>query len=117
MRNAGVTSHAFVVDRPEKTALRPRVTDGINNQPSAIDLDGPMRADNVRALREIRTLRSEGAGGGRLPPATRWAESRDSPLSRLTACRREGYPLFRLVLTQPATRVRFDGGNSTSPHE
>ena len=71
MRNAGVTSHAFVVDRPEKTALRPRVTDGINNQPSAIDLDGPMRADNVRALREIRTLRSEGAGGGRLPPATR----------------------------------------------
>src|SRR6516162_1001283 len=27
--------------------------------------------------------------------------------------RRGGYPLFRLVLLQPATRVRFDGGNST----
>jgi len=24
-------------------------------------------------VREIRTLRSVGAGGGRLPPATRWA--------------------------------------------
>jgi hypothetical protein len=30
-------------------------------------------------VREIRTPRSVGAGGGRLPPATRWEESRDSP--------------------------------------
>ena len=31
-------------------------------------------------VREIRTLRSEGAGGGRLPPATRWALSNERPL-------------------------------------
>jgi hypothetical protein len=33
-------------------------------------------------VREIRTPRSVGAGGGRLPPATRWETSRDVPLSR-----------------------------------
>ena len=33
-------------------------------------------------VREIRTPRSVGAGGGRPPPATRWAEPRGSPLSR-----------------------------------
>src|ERR1700747_3395962 len=30
-------------------------------------------------VREIRTLRSVGAGGGRLPPATRWALSNERP--------------------------------------
>jgi hypothetical protein len=30
-------------------------------------------------VREICTLRSEGAGGGRLPPATRWALSNERP--------------------------------------
>ena len=34
-------------------------------------------------VREIRTLRSVGTGGGRPPPVTRWAASRDAPLSRL----------------------------------
>jgi hypothetical protein len=33
-------------------------------------------------VREIRTPRSVGAGGGRPPPATRWEELRGSPLSR-----------------------------------
>src|ERR1700758_1984636 len=33
-------------------------------------------------VREIRTPRSVGAGGGRPPPATRWEEPRGSPLSR-----------------------------------
>jgi hypothetical protein len=33
-------------------------------------------------VREIRTPRSVGAGGGRPPPATRWAELQGSPLSR-----------------------------------
>jgi hypothetical protein len=31
-------------------------------------------------VREIRTPRSVGAGGGRPPPATRWAVSNDRPL-------------------------------------
>src|SRR5215472_16309053 len=30
-------------------------------------------------VRQIRTLRSVGAGGGRLPPATRWARSNPRP--------------------------------------
>jgi hypothetical protein len=30
-------------------------------------------------VRQIRTLRSVGAGGGQLPPATRWAISDDRP--------------------------------------
>jgi len=30
-------------------------------------------------VREIRTLGSVGAGGGRLPPATRWALSDERP--------------------------------------
>jgi hypothetical protein len=30
-------------------------------------------------VREIRTLRSVGAGGGRLPPATRWAHRNTRP--------------------------------------
>jgi 3-phenylpropionate/trans-cinnamate dioxygenase ferredoxin reductase subunit len=30
-------------------------------------------------VREIRTLRSVGAGGGRLPPATRWAAGNSRP--------------------------------------
>ena len=33
-------------------------------------------------VREIRTLRSVETGGGRPPPVTRWAASRDVPLSR-----------------------------------
>src|ERR1700746_2869502 len=33
-------------------------------------------------VREIRTPRSVGIGGGRPPPMTRWAELRGSPLSR-----------------------------------
>jgi len=36
-------------------------------------------------VREIRTPRSVGAGGGRPPPATRWAEPRGSLLSRSLA--------------------------------
>ena len=35
-------------------------------------------------VREIRTLRSEGAGGGRLPPATRWALSNERPYRVVT---------------------------------
>src|SRR5664279_2395545 len=34
-------------------------------------------------VREIRTLRSVGAGGGRLPSATRWGDQRWSSLPRL----------------------------------
>jgi hypothetical protein len=30
-------------------------------------------------VRQIRTLRSVGAGGGQLPPATRWAISNGRP--------------------------------------
>ena len=33
-------------------------------------------------VREIRTPRSVGTGGGRPPPVTRWEEPRGSPLSR-----------------------------------
>lgn len=49
--------------------------------------------------------RSDGRGQGRRKPAS-------SPSAPLTARRRGGYPILTLVLTQPATRVRFDGGNS-----
>ena len=35
-------------------------------------------------VRQIRTLRSVGAGGGQLPPATRWAISNDRPYRDLT---------------------------------
>ena len=52
-----------------------------------------------------RLSRSDGRSQGRRTP-TRAARA------PLTACRRGGYPLFRSVLIQPATRVRFDGGNS-----
>src|SRR3984893_14539543 len=43
-------------------------------------------------VREIRTPRSVGTGGGRPPPVTRWAASRDVPLSRLTAAARGAPP-------------------------
>jgi hypothetical protein len=46
-------------------------------------------------VREIRTPRSVGAGGGRPPPATRWAEPRGFPLSRSLAQSR--HPLAREV--------------------
>src|SRR5258708_33769619 len=36
-------------------------------------------------VREIRTPRCVGAGGGGPPPATRWEEPRGSPLSRSLA--------------------------------
>jgi hypothetical protein len=52
-----------------------------------------------------RLSRSDGRSQGRRQPARTRAP--------LTACRRGGYPLFRLVLIQPANRVRFDGGNSS----
>jgi hypothetical protein len=39
-------------------------------------------------VRQIRTLRSVGAGGGQLPPATRWAISNDRPYRDLTEARR-----------------------------
>ena len=38
-------------------------------------------------VREIRTLRSVGAGGGRLPPATQWAISDGRPYCDKLACR------------------------------
>jgi hypothetical protein len=50
--------------------------------------------------------RSDGRGQGRRQPAR---EARGP----LTAGRRGGYPLLTPVLTQPATRVRFERGNST----
>jgi hypothetical protein len=52
-----------------------------------------------------RLTRSDGRSQGRHQLARRRAP--------LTARRRGGYPLSRLVLIPPATRVRFDGGNST----
>jgi hypothetical protein len=51
-----------------------------------------------------RLSRSDGRSQGRRQPARTRVP--------LTARRRGGYPLFRLVLIQPPTRVRFDGGNS-----
>ena len=55
-------------------------------------------------VREIRTPRSVGAGGGQLPPATRWARGNSRPYresrglsvkpTRLTRCRSgERYPM------------------------
>jgi hypothetical protein len=40
-------------------------------------------------VRQIRTLRSVGAGGGQLPPATRWAIREDRP--------------YRVTLAEPGT--------------
>ena len=37
-------------------------------------------------VRENRTLRSEGAGGGRLPLATRWAVGNRRPYRDLSKC-------------------------------
>src|ERR1700694_3241561 len=56
-------------------------------------------------VREIRTPRSVGAGGGRPPPATRWEEPRGSPLSRFQA----GGPCRLLADTVPDCfrRCRF----------
>ena len=53
-----------------------------------------------------RLSRRDGRSQGRRKP-TRAARA------PLTACRRGGYPISRLVLIQPATRVRFDRGNSS----
>src|SRR5262249_11811560 len=50
--------------------------------------------------------RSDGRGQGRRHPASFASEP-------LTAGRRGGYPLLTSLPIQPATRVRFDGGNST----
>ena len=38
-----------------------------------------MKQRSKSVVRQIRTLRSVGAGGGRLPPATRWARSNARP--------------------------------------
>jgi len=57
-------------------------------------------------LPKCRLSRSDGRGQGRRKPA-RVARG------TLTACRRGGYPILALGLTQPAARVRFNGGNST----
>jgi hypothetical protein len=56
-------------------------------------------------LLKCRLSRSDGRGQGRQQPTS---EARGP----LTARRRGGYPRLKLVLTQPAARVRFDGGNS-----
>jgi hypothetical protein len=53
------------------------------------------------------TSRSEGRGQGRPQPAFIVRES-------LRARRSEGYSCDRLGLIQLTTRVRFDGGNSSS---
>jgi hypothetical protein len=55
-----------------ETKLEQIAVKGVNQLPKSV-------------VREIRTPRSVGAGGGRLPPATRWAASRDAPLSRFWA--------------------------------
>ena len=57
-------------------------------------------------LPKCRLSRSDGRGQGRRKPA-RVARG------TLTACRRGGYPILALGLTQPAARVRFNGGNSS----
>ena len=54
---------------------------------------------------KCRFSRSDGCSQGRRK-TTRAARA------PLTAGRRGGYPIFRLVLIKPATCVRFDGGNS-----
>ena len=64
-----------------------------------------MRQSRQRLLK-CPLSRSDGHGQGRRQPAS-------SASALLTARRRGGYPILTLVLTQPATRVRFDGGNST----
>src|SRR5665811_2560889 len=48
-------------------------------------------------VREIRTPRSVGTGGGQPPPVTRWAEPQGSPLSRSISC---------LLYTSPSPRDR-----------
>jgi len=46
-------------------------------------------------VREIRTPRSVGTGGGQPPPVTRWAEPQGSPLSRSISVSRPNVPFGR----------------------
>jgi hypothetical protein len=66
-------------------------------------------------VREIRTPRSVGAGGGRPPPATRWARGNSRPY-------REPGPLADIRAVQcpvpscsPAIRRRFDLNDTIMP--
>jgi hypothetical protein len=68
-------------------------------------IGGSTRQSQMRLPNSL-TSRSEGRGQGRPQPAFIVRES-------LRACRSEGSSCDRLGLIQLATRVRFDGGNST----
>ena len=66
-------------------------------------------------VREIRTLRSEGAGGGRLPPATRWALSNERPyrVASVSQCMSPEMAL-RVISLPRSKQVAFGEEQSSS---
>ena len=69
-------------------------------------MTGRVPRQSRQRLLKCSLSRSHGRRQGRRQPAS-------FASAPLTAGRRGGYPLLTPVLTQPATRVRFDGGNSS----
>ena len=69
-------------------------------------MTGRVTRQSRQRLLKYSFSRSDGRGQGQGHPASFASEP-------LTAGRRGGYPLLTSLLIQPATRVRFDGGNSS----
>ena len=86
--------------------LNHKMLSGQSNQAEWPDVE------QTSAVREIRTLRSVGAGSGRLSPATRWAISNDRPYRDLIEPGLE-YQQFRAILQRACRRPGCPFPNST----